>query len=404
MQRQSYDTSSNPVIHVSSAGGDLQVAGWERLEFSLKSNGEELDVTRNEETFEVQCDDDLILYVPQFASVSIDSVGGDMDLRAMEGPVQIGSVGGDLQVRSVGSLHIDHVGGDLNLRGASGDCQVNAVGGDSSVKDVEGNLSLMGVGADAYIRQVLKDVQVGAGADVVLYLDPEGKREYQISAGSSVLLRLPADTGATLDLTAGGPASIRIDMPKVDAAEVMAQGLGQVVLGNGESRIQISAGDEIVITHRAEEWASMAEFGPDAWDSHDFPGVPPIPPIPPIPPVPGLEGLGERINERLSGKLEKIGERLGEQTRRRTEASMRRAEAAIRRAEQKMRAAEQRSRFSGFSGRPKVVVDHNLKFRPVQPAADPVSDEERLTILRMLEEKKISLKEAESLLAALDGK
>jgi hypothetical protein len=234
-----------------------------------------------------------------------------------------------------------------------------------------------------------------------LYLDPEGKREYQISAGSSVLLRLPADTGATLDLTAGGPASIRIDMPEVDAAEVMAQGSGQVVLGSGESSIQISAGDEIVVTHRAEEWASMAEFGPDAWDSHDFPGVPPIPPIPP---VPGLGGLGERINERLSGKLEKIGERLGEQARRRTEASMRRAEAAIRRAEQKMLAAEQRSRFSGFSGRPRVVVDHNLKFRPVQPAADPVSDEERLAILRMLEEKKISLKEAESLLAALEGK
>jgi hypothetical protein len=33
-----------------------------------------------------------------------------------------------------------------------------------------------------------------------------------------------------------------------------------------------------------------------------------------------------------------------------------------------------------------------------------VSDEERLTILRMLEEKKISLEEAEKLLAALEGR
>jgi hypothetical protein len=34
---------------------------------------------------------------------------------------------------------------------------------------------------------------------------------------------------------------------------------------------------------------------------------------------------------------------------------------------------------------------------------DPVSNEERLMILQMLEEKKITLQEAEQLLAALEG-
>jgi hypothetical protein len=35
---------------------------------------------------------------------------------------------------------------------------------------------------------------------------------------------------------------------------------------------------------------------------------------------------------------------------------------------------------------------------------DPVSDEERLTVLRLLEQKVITLEEAEALLAALEGK
>jgi hypothetical protein len=39
----------------------------------------------------------------------------------------------------------------------------------------------------------------------------------------------------------------------------------------------------------------------------------------------------------------------------------------------------------------------------VQTSA-PVSDDERLTILKMLQEKKISVEEAEKLLAALEGK
>jgi hypothetical protein len=41
---------------------------------------------------------------------------------------------------------------------------------------------------------------------------------------------------------------------------------------------------------------------------------------------------------------------------------------------------------------------------PPRPQSEPVTDEERLTILKMLQDKKISLQDAEKLLAALEGK
>ena len=41
---------------------------------------------------------------------------------------------------------------------------------------------------------------------------------------------------------------------------------------------------------------------------------------------------------------------------------------------------------------------------PPPPPSDPVTDEERMSILRMVEQKKISIAEAEKLLAALEGK
>ena len=41
---------------------------------------------------------------------------------------------------------------------------------------------------------------------------------------------------------------------------------------------------------------------------------------------------------------------------------------------------------------------------PTGAASDPVSEEERLMILQMLEQGNISLEEAEQLLAALEGK
>jgi len=75
----------------------------------------------------------------------------------------------------------------------------------------------------------------------------------------------------------------------------------------------------------------------------------------------------------------------------------------MRRAEAKARAAEVRAR----RGQANVKIGRwNWDITPHGPveAAAPVSDDERLTVLKMLQQKKISIEEAEKLLAALEGK
>jgi hypothetical protein len=87
----------------------------------------------------------------------------------------------------------------------------------------------------------------------------------------------------------------------------------------------------------------------------------------------------------------------------------RRVDTAMRRAEEKMRSAEHRSMHMGIKvGRFGASIERPgippIPPMPPRPPAEPVTDEERLTILKMLQEKKISLQDAEKLLAALDGK
>ena len=74
-------------------------------------------------------------------------------------------------------------------------------------------------------------------------------------------------------------------------------------------------------------------------------------------------------------------------------------EAARRRAELKSQAALRRTQAANRRGR---VFDWMPQ--PPQPPKEVVTDEERLLILRMLEQKKISLSEAEELLSALEGR
>jgi hypothetical protein len=84
---------------------------------------------------------------------------------------------------------------------------------------------------------------------------------------------------------------------------------------------------------------------------------------------------------------------VGERVRHRIEQATRRAERKLRRAQAKMDI-----RFDGGRWR------YNAgSAAPSEAAGEPVSEEERMTILRMLQEKKITSEEAEKLLAALEG-
>ena len=79
---------------------------------------------------------------------------------------------------------------------------------------------------------------------------------------------------------------------------------------------------------------------------HGIPPIPPLPPIPPIPSIPPLPPMGRGASRR------------------------------------------------------RVV---NMNFSGAPEASQSVSDEERMTILKMLQEKKITSEEADKLLAALEG-
>jgi len=103
----------------------------------------------------------------------------------------------------------------------------------------------------------------------------------------------------------------------------------------------------------------------------------------------------ERIMEQARIKSEEASLRAQEKMRRAQVILERKLEAAQRKRELRERAASQRGRKRG-AWTAGVVT-------PISPEIGPVSEEERLMILRMLEQKKITAEEAEQLLSALEG-
>lgn len=181
---------------------------------------------------------------------------------------------------------------------------------------------------------------------------------------------------------------IRVDLPNVEPFQ--DDNIRTLVLGSGLAKITVTAGDDVVVTSRADEWESMAEFdGYARDDSYNIGTVP---------------GMPSDLHERINRKVQEATQRAMEKSARSQERAQARADAAIRRAEGKMRANERRMKASGvFIGLGKTNPDRSAS-SAVPPTDQPVSDEERLTILRMLQDKKISMEDAEKLLAALEGK
>jgi hypothetical protein len=374
-------TLSNPKrpiqVLLSSINGDLQVVGWDRNEITAKTDGERAELNSQDAEVRIACDGDAIIYLPRESNLVGQSVSGDADIRALSGNLKLANIGGDLQLRNVGATSLENIGGDLNLRVCDGDLNAKSVGADVSLRNVHGGVIINNVGADLYVREVGGSLSARVGADAILYLRPVADGAYNITAGADILLRLPAELDAEFELVAADDESIRLELG--ESASMVTGPTYNMKLGTGSAKFRLTAGGELVVTSGAQEWESAAEFDPGnrggdfSFQSRE-PGIPPD------------------LTESISRRVEEATRRAGIRTER-----------AMRRAEEKMRAAEKRSRHMHMGvavGRWGASVD-----RPVEmPRNEPISNDERLAILRMLQEKKISREEAEKLLAALEGK
>ncbi|MEW5830517.1 MAG: hypothetical protein AB1846_16630 [Chloroflexota bacterium] len=409
MEQQILTIKPESKIVIETVPGDLRVRGWEQPELSAKTDGSELTITDDDGLVQISCDGDLILSLPQQAGIQVEKVEGDLNVRGLLGAVSVDKTENDAALSHVGSVDLGAVGGDLVLRHANGPVEVENVGGDASLRHIHGDLALDAVGADLYLRDARGSVLAVAGEDIVTYIEPLADASYTMTAGKDIVMRVPANVDLQITATAGGHNGIRVMLS--GPVEEAFSGVYNATFGNGSAKASLTAGGGVLLTNRVDEWEARVDFDVDdgsfVWDKFASMGV----------------DLGTRMAD-MGVKMGEMGAEIGnrvaermahvnirsERVRERAEAAARRAElkaqAAMRRAEQKLRQSERQMerqmRHTEHRARHWNVSFENRP-TPSTPPRPRVSDEERLTILRMLAEKKITAEQAEKLLSALEG-
>ena len=354
-----------PAIKIESIEGDLSVAGWDGEDILIKTDEDELTLQQNDDAVSFSCNDDVSLRIPRNASLSIGRIGGDMALRGVMGNVEIKEIASDLSMRDVGSVAIDTINADLSLRGVKGNLYVKSVSGDVSVRDVEGNVTFDSVVDDMALRGAHGNVKVNVGEDVVLYLEPKADGAYSITAGDDILLVLKPNANVTLSMNGD---QIEVDWPGIENQEDVTERV--LVLGDGSAKIVLSAGGDVRVTNDADAGNSAEDFGNFAGMNFDWSG---------------------------------FGERISRQVEQATARAAKRAEEAARRVERHAERHARRWRGNIKSGPWNWETGPKGVPTPPTPPSEPVAEEERLAILKMLAEKKITAEQAEQLLNALEG-
>lgn len=386
MQKHSLSVGLTPLVMVRSVGGDLRLSGWDSAELMAKTDGELLDIRESGNNYTVACDSDLILSLPRAAVVQIEEVSGDADLRNNTGKISIESVLGDLSLRNVAEIEANAAHGDLIVRNASGACRFENTYGDASFRNLQQGLVVRQVGADLYLRDVYGDVEASAHGSAVIYARPEPGSTTNVKALGDILLRLMPDTDVELELDGADVSQVRLDVGEQPEIESLPF---RTVLGSGASKIKLHALGELVVTQRAEQWESVNESSdPSGGRKRTIHFEIPDVPIPP--------DLDDRISRKVEAAMKRV-DRMQDRVQARVQAKV---DAAMGRAERQIRMAERRSRRADI----RQGAHMHPPFSTPPEADEPVTEDERLVILKMLQEKKISLEEAEMLLNALEGK
>jgi hypothetical protein len=419
MEKQVAYTQGNPQVRLE-VSGDLTLKGWDEPEVVAKSSSEEsLTVDQAGDQINITCQAECNVQVPYRSEIQVNALGGNGIFKFLEGALDIQAAAGDLLLRSVGAARIGQVAGDLTAKNIAGDLRVGAVGGDVTASDIQGNFSIeTEIAADLVLKEFDGSASATARGDVTLSFDPSPGNEYRFEAGGDLVCRIPPDASARIEISRAGQVVSKI--PGVQQASP-SNGLKTVTLGDGDAQIQIAAGGDVVLSELPRDWEVddiEVEIG------QDFESM--------------AETITDQVTQQIASQMEMLesqldtqfgnianilntagisaqkAERMSQRAREASERAHARAQEKLQRAQERLqrkldaarRRAEMRARTAERAARDRRRRPGSFEWSPPSAEArrEPVTDEERMMILQMLEQKKISVEEAEQLLAALEGR
>lgn len=358
-----------PRVEINRCNGDLEVRGLSRQDIALESDTPLFQIDATEDTAVIrEMDGSCAIRMPEQGHLRIGSVSGRFTLKGVLGTTKVEAVGGDCVARHTGSLMVGSIGGDAHLRHVSSPITLDAVGGSATLRDIDAPITIAHVGGSFWGRNLPAGLHIEQiDGDLALHTDFAPDSLFHLAASGDVLFRVPST------------ASIRFKVPRQTAIQVdeslsiIDEGEQKIImLGTGAAEVRVGVAASIRI--QSDETCNIEGRHAFTFDENIDAY---------------MTDVSARIDAHMSqieAKLNGLPDHVRSRIERKLEAAQRKVESALHDAEK----AEGSARYP-YSGQVGCT-----------PTREPISEEERLSVLRMLERGTITVQEAENLLATLE--
>lgn len=384
MKRIELELKPDSEIIIKRCGGSLHLKGWDQERARIDFPHNDDNYSQKGKQVIISSTSDCLMRVPTDIQLKIEKVGGDASISNIVGAISIQTVNGNVTLRRVGSANAEKISGNLTARDLSGDFRVRRVNGNTTLRNIQGDLIAEEVRGNLSLREAGPGVKAQASGNANLRLSPSPEADYQISCGGNAYCRIEGPLDAKVTLRSGGRS---IFVHTEDGSQNLDSEVYELNFGNGEASLKIDAGGDI--DFRSKEVLDDFRFSSDIDFGDDFGGM--------------VEDISDQVGAQMEAQLEALNSQLESLSERMLSSG----DKAVRSAQKKVEAAQRslenrlRARNLGARGRGAKLAGTGFLF---DHSGEPVSEEERLKVLQMVQEKKISVEEAEMLLATLEGR
>jgi hypothetical protein len=389
------------------AHGNLDLQGWDKKEISIITDLNVQKIVRSGNEFNFIFVDDCEMRVPYDSPIIIERASGNARVRELMNLV-VRRVTGNLALQQLDVAEIEHVDGNCLLQDIKLKIKIGKVNGHLKGQNIRGPLTADRISGDVELPSVSAGAKIRSTGSIRLGLVTNSQEEVNLNASGKVLLTVPLDVDATFQVST---RSMKTELSIGSRTDVIKARDYETKFGEGRRKIVIEASDKVRISGEKLDETEMQELFKDLdelWeelkiqsDARREAREKEIP-------------FGVHMVDRVAGVVDEAMESAFRNIND-IPLQINIDEKTIKNAEQRLQMAvqriEQKIRNLGFD----FFEDTNPTApTPPTPPSPPssgetyddvqseVSAEDRLVIIRMLQEKKISLEEADQLLESLE--
>jgi len=395
-----------PRIIIEQVQGDLTIKGWMRSDVYIATETETVPIQEQGNQIQLSCPGDCVLRVPRAAQIEINQALGNVQLKYLDGAIAIQTISESLAARTVARLAIQTVHGDVLLKGILEDVSIAKINGDLILRDLQGGGNFTEVNGSFDARAVSGALTANVNDDARLEIESLAPKGIQLKVAGD----LRCDMVSTLDVSINLSSAEEDILVRSDGERRhLTERTYQSQLGKGTVPFNIECEGKIILFIHSPSWHSTPDFkdlfGAENDRMNDqyeakF--------------TEQIEAQVESFNQQmqhLSDEIEKMGvsqpilEKILERARVSSQKASIRAQEKMRLAQEKLAQRMTEARVKADTTESKSTEsDKKAKERETGSSTGVKSEnleDERLYILKMLEEKKITVEQAERLLSAL---